>query len=908
MKHPYLEPVGWAITTNHCPLVNTLFKIDPTFDPSKYFEDAGEWFFEDKINTYISADMLERLEYCSQDIWDSKSIPGQGWLYSRMLNACRRGNLDVLRLCVPEVFKLSSVVSPSYPWYQISGHLMLEAAANNQLEIVEHFSQQYGAMNLREEFRSFTSIHDGNVYNALERTALSGHLEIAVLLRKQGWKPLSLLNYGAKDGITRLDQAARQGNFHIVAALLEVLKLDWIDIGYDHLEMGKLNAFISAASEGHEFVVRACRKYGLNPLQADQGGMCAFMRAIRNGRYKVVEYLLTPDPDVRAEACGVRANVEGLPLSLAASMGHMDIAELLLKNGADAFSTSSNAVDLIYSDLVPIIDMSPTPLYAASANGHKAMVEFLLVHGAGPDSLSPTGVLSQSTDPRYRKNGLTRRRIFYSDKRAYEIRDITAKIDVAHWQRPLAGAAVNGQLEVVKTLLQTDIDINAKDSNQDTALFLAAALGHKEIMRELLDAGATTTDFTVHATAVRQLLMCAADPDRVEGLRCLLELGTHPDNLSAEGQTALFNAVTTGSPLAASILLEAGAEIDFRDFKHNTALSAACNHSNVVAASLLIDAKADVNAENAQGQSILLQACRKATMEIVQLLVARGASTNSTDVRNYTPLFAACERGHAGIVKVLLANHAEVNYKLPYRGSNETSDGAEILAWPKWTTPLMVAAMKGWKNIIEMLVAKGTDLEAVDATERTAVMSAAILGRTREVGVLIRHGASIKRRNKHGRGLLSMAVEAKSFELVSYLLSLHYSALEQTPPRLLFSSRDSGQALEYANANFELGVFQRGVDEILKHYGHAREYQKKHQSRYKGVEMEDLRKKWSKNTPVAPEDEAPYDLVRQIQATAEALQEFKTAHKEGAQDLIDATINGTNSLEETYAAGIGARR
>ena len=209
-------------------------------------------------------------------------------------------------------------------------------------------------MNLREEFRSFTSIYDGNVYNALERAALSGHLEIAVLLRKQGWKPSSLLNYGAKDGITRLDQAARQGNFHIVAALLEVLKLDWIDIGNDdYLEAGKLNAFISAASEGHEFVVRACRKYGLNPLRAGEGGMCAFMRAIRNGRYKVVEYLLTPDPDVRAEACGVRANVEGLPLSLAASMGHMDIAELLLKNGADAFSTSSDAVDLIYSDLGP---------------------------------------------------------------------------------------------------------------------------------------------------------------------------------------------------------------------------------------------------------------------------------------------------------------------------------------------------------------------------------------------------------------------------------------------------------------------------------------------------------------------------------------------------------------------------
>jgi hypothetical protein len=230
-------------------------------------------------------------------------------------------------------------------------------------------------------------------------------------------------------------------------------------------------------------------------------------------------------------------------------------------------------------------------------------------------------------------------------------------------------------------------------------------------------------------------------------------------------------------------------------------------------------------------------------------------------------------------VKVLLANNAEVNYKLPYGGSNETSDGTDRLAWPKWTTPLMVAAMNGWNKIIEMLVAKGADLEAIDATERTAVMSAAMLGRTREVEVLISRGASITRRDKHGRGLLSMAVEAKSFELVSCLLSLHDSALEQTPPRLLFSSRDSGQALEYADTNFEIGVFKRGLDEIWKHYRHAREYQKKHQSRYKGVEMEDLREKWRKKIFVAPEDEAPYDLIRKIQTTDEALQEFKTAHK-----------------------------
>lgn len=893
MKYVYLEPVGWALSINHCPLIQTLLKIDPTFNPSTYFEDAGRWLFEDKINTYISSDILERLELCVQDTWDAKSTPAQGWLYSRMLNACRRGNIDILRLCMPELLRTPGLESNEshYPWFQIRGHLMLEAAANNQLGIVNSLTYSDMTAKILGDYKSFAMMYDGQVYNALERAVLAGHLEIVRALHQAGWQPKNLLEFGAADGIIRLDQAAAQGNLQVVVSLLEVLQLDWLDLSYEKLEMCRLDALVSAASGGHENMVRACRKYGLDPLKSDGRGMCAFMRAIRNGRVQVVEYLLSPDAELRIEGCGVRTNVEGLPLSLAASMGYLKIAEMLLKHGADTITASSSAENLIFSSS-HFIDICPTPLYAASANGQIAMVEFLLANGAGPDVLSPTGVLSQSTT-RDENDGLTRRRIFYSDKRAHEIRDIISKIDVADWQRPLAGAAVNGHLNVVSALLRNNVDINAKDSNGDTALLLAAALGYSEIMEALLEAGAASVDLKTNIRAAEHFFLCAADAMRADGVKCLLKLGVSLDFSNADGQTVLFNAVTTGSPAAAKLLLEAGASLDTRDCRNDTPLVVACLHGNVEAASILIGAGADIRVKNSYGQSVLLQSCRKSTVGIVELLIASGAMANSDGSRINMPLLTACDRGHKRIVQLLLASGADVNFALSHTATNEVSENIDRGAWPEGTTPLMVAA-KRWPDILSALIEKGAKIDATDIYHRNALMYAVLEGRVEAAKLLIESGASVVGHDINGDNILLMAVKTKSLEIVKSLLALHDLAMLGSPPRLLFTSRDSGKALDYAYSYFiDFSEFRQGLEEIGNHYNHTKSYQKRHQQRYKGEEKMVLQDKWMRGIPVPNEDQEPYDLVNTIPVDSSQIDEFKALSKSGNGSMVEGPAKET---------------
>jgi ankyrin repeat protein len=84
-------------------------------------------------------------------------------------------------------------------------------------------------------------------------------------------------------------------------------------------------------------------KHGFDPL-AENNGMCAYMRAIRNRQYKVVEcFIHSMDgvvqfPLYRKTDPAIKSNVEWPPLSMAASVGDLRIAELLVNNGADLFS------------------------------------------------------------------------------------------------------------------------------------------------------------------------------------------------------------------------------------------------------------------------------------------------------------------------------------------------------------------------------------------------------------------------------------------------------------------------------------------------------------------------------------------------------------------------------------------
>ena len=106
-------------------------------------------------------------------------------------------------------------------------------------------------------------------------------------------------------------------------------------------------------------------------------------------------------------------------------------------------------------------------------------------------------------------------------------------------------------------------------------------------------------------------------------------------------------------------------------------------------------------------------------------------------------LFLAVENGHCDVVTAILSKKgARLNVK-------ETTFGM---------TALHVAASKGNKEIVELLLTRGADIEAREDTGRTALHTAAFRGYMEIVKFLLEKGAKINAQTNDGKTPLDWAI------------------------------------------------------------------------------------------------------------------------------------------------------
>lgn len=284
-KYPLLEPLGWALVTNHCPLVQTLTAMNSDFNPEDYFIGATKWAFDGFKGTHISEDLCQRFECCNQDIWESRAIPGIGWLYSRIIEACRRGNLEILRLCMLSKREVPGTVEGEAGKYQalfLRGHLVIEAAISCHHDMVAYLTQSYCPQ--------FTIIHRGETSNALEIAVMGGHINIVRNLSGKGWIPSRLLLNEMRIGFAMLMKAMDEDNLDMVGAILEALRPGAHGEhreSYAKLKKTKQVAILKAASTGNLSMVCLLCENGVDALEPVDG-KCAYMQAIKNGKLQSI--------------------------------------------------------------------------------------------------------------------------------------------------------------------------------------------------------------------------------------------------------------------------------------------------------------------------------------------------------------------------------------------------------------------------------------------------------------------------------------------------------------------------------------------------------------------------------------------------------------------------------------------
>ena len=225
----------------------------------------------------------------------------------------------------------------------------------------------------------------------------------------------------------------------------------------------------------------------------------------------------------------------------------------------------------------------------------------------------------------------------------------------------------------ISHLLDRGAEVNAKNTDGHTPLFIASKMGRLEVVKMLLDGDAAVDAASKFGATP---LFMASEAGRLEVVKMLLNKGAAVDAAMNDGATPLYIASQEGR-------LE-------------------------VVRELLLDRGANVNAARNDGATPLYIASEQGRLEVVKMLLNKGAAVDAAKENGPIPLYIASEKGHLGIVRELLARGAAMEAK--------TDTGA---------TPLLIASYEGHLEVVQELFLRGAKLPT-DKTRLEVVLNALI--------------------------------------------------------------------------------------------------------------------------------------------------------------------------------------
>ena len=182
----------------------------------------------------------------------------------------------------------------------------------------------------------------------------------------------------------------------------------------------------------------------------------------------------------------------------------------------------------------------------------------------------------------------------------------------------------DGNLPMVKSLLRERVDIEAVDSDGDTALIYAIESNQMQVIEALVDAGANMEVISNHVTP----LMRAIEMDNTDVALYLIERHAHIGQYY-DDKSPLMMAAEVNNVIILQALLNRGVLLPSHV---NMALHSACEHNASACVSRLLMYNASPNYTVGGGITPLMEAVASSSnTEIVKSLLEAGADILATD-------------------------------------------------------------------------------------------------------------------------------------------------------------------------------------------------------------------------------------------------------------------------------------
>ena len=418
-----------------------------------------------------------------------------------------------------------------------------------------------------------------------------------------------------------------------------------------------------------------------------------------------------------------------------------------------------------------------------------------------------------------------------------------ADVNALHFDMPpLTWAALMGQTEAAELLLRHGANINGRNKDENTALHLAVFLGRAETAELLLKNGAdvqarnndggTPVDILGVPWEMTQFLTkpmgIALEQEQFEGGRAKIRemFGTAPKlgvktvpNVQDSNSKDLWAAARTGNLQAIKRYIEEGGDINALDNGFRlSAIAWGALHGQTEVVQFLIENGVDVNLKNGDGATPLHSAVFLGRVDVAKLLLENGADVKARNNDGATPVdvLSVDWETTAFVCSLIGIDIEEAEIAVMKKGRNEIAklfgvDGVLGEAGAFSAQRLSEAAFTGNIAAMKQMLADGADPNTKDPQSgSTLLATAALMGHTKIVALLLEHGADVNVRSRDGGTALHAAAFLGRAETVKLLLE---KGADATLKNGMGSAAIDGANLDWTFTKGIIGMLRIEVDE-----------------------------------------------------------------------------------------------